>query len=116
MSKGGRDWRARAPPSRPPRSLPPCALRSKLRAALAPAVLTITNESHLHAGHAGDPGTGESHFRVSIVSAAFEGASAVARHRLVYAALGDEIRAGLHALSLKTRTPGEAGRGGGGAV
>ena len=91
---------------------PPSPLSSKLRAALAPASLTVANESHLHAGHAGDPGTGESHFRVAVVAAAFEGKNPVARHRLVYAALGDELRAGLHALALKTKTPAEAAGGG----
>ena len=92
---------------------PPTSPLSKLTAALAPASLTVTNESHLHAGHAGNPGGGETHFRVDVVSTVFDGKPPVARHRLVYAALGAELKAGLHALALKTRTPGEV-RGGGG--
>lgn len=94
----------------PPTDQPP--QHSKLEAALAPTALTIVNESHLHAGHAGNPGGGETHFRVEVVSTAFDGKLPVARHRLVYAALGAELKAGLHALALKTKTPAEAGQSG----
>jgi BolA family transcriptional regulator, general stress-responsive regulator len=81
---------------------------SKLEAALAPTRLTIVDESSKHAGHAGNPGGGETHFRVEVVSPAFEGhPGLVARHRLVYAALGDDFKAGLHALAIKARTPAE---------
>jgi BolA protein len=83
----------------------------KLRGAFAPTRLAIEDESARHRGHAGYREGGESHFRVEIVSAAFEGKSRVARQRLVYAALSDEFAAGLHALALTTLTPGEdAGR------
>ena len=85
--------------------------RSKLQAALAPVSLSVANESHLHAGHSGNPSgapDAETHFRVEAVSEAFEGKNPVARHRLVYNALGGELKAGLHALALKTRTPREA--------
>ena len=58
-------------------------IREKLTKAFAPTRLDVINESHLHAGHRGSPGTGESHFRVLVVSAAFAGASRVARHRAV---------------------------------
>lgn len=83
-------------------------MRTKLTAALAPTRLTIVDESHKHAGHAGNPGGGETHFKVDIVSPVFEAhPSLVARHRAVYAALGDDFRAGLHALAIKARTPAE---------
>ena len=84
---------------------------SKLQAALAPVSLSIANESHLHAGHSGNPSgspDAETHFRVEAVSEAFEGKNPVARHRLVYGALGNELKEGLHALALKTKTPREA--------
>jgi BolA protein len=83
------------------------AIHSKLTASLAPARLTVVDESHQHVGHAGHRPGGESHFRVEIVSAAFEGKSRVDRQRMVYAVLADEFSAGLHALALKTVTPGE---------
>lgn len=84
---------------------------SKLQAALAPVSLSVANESHLHAGHSGNPSgapDAETHFRVEAVSEAFEGKNPIARHRLVYSALGSELKQGLHALALKTRTPREA--------
>lgn len=77
--------------------------------ALAPVALDVIDESHLHAGHAGARPGGETHFRLDIVSAAFEGKSRVERHRLVNAALDEGFRRGLHALALRTRTPAEAG-------
>ena len=83
------------------------AIDSKLRTALTPARLAIEDESSQHHGHAGWREGGETHFRVEIVSAAFEGQSRVARQRLVYAALKQELDAGLHALALTTLTPAE---------
>jgi BolA family transcriptional regulator, general stress-responsive regulator len=80
---------------------------NKLRMRFAPARLSIEDESSQHRGHAGFREGGESHFRVEIVSAAFEGKSRVARQRLVYEALKDELDAGLHALALTTLTPAE---------
>lgn len=85
-------------------------IQQKLTTRLAPARLDITDESHLHAGHVGARPGGESHFRVEVVSAAFEGMNRVARQRLVYEILSDELAAGLHALALKTHTPAEANR------
>lgn len=70
----------------------------------------MRNDSHKHAGHAGNPSgapNAETHFRVEVVSAAFEGQNMVKRHRMVYGLLGDEMDAGLHALSLNTKTPDE---------
>jgi BolA protein len=82
-------------------------LRDKLTAAFAPARLEIIDESHRHAGHAGARPEGETHFRVEIVSARFAGQSRVARQRLVYAALADELKDRVHALSLSTLAPEE---------
>lgn len=83
------------------------AIRTKLVAALGPARLVIKDESHLHAGHAGARAGGESHFRVLIVSAAFEGLAPVARQRAVNAALKEELAGPVHALAMKTLTPAE---------
>lgn len=83
------------------------SIREKLTQALQPTRLDVINESHLHAGHRGSPGTGESHFRVLIVSSAFAGRSRVDRHRLVNDALVAELKAGVHALAIKAYAPGE---------
>lgn len=83
-------------------------IRQKLTAQFAPTDLEVVNESHFHAGHAGSPGTGDSHFRVAIVSAVFAGKTRVERHRLVNAALADELKGGVHALAIKAHAPGEA--------
>ena len=77
-------------------------MRRKLEQAFAPALLDIVNESHLHSGHAGSPGTGHSHFRVKIVSESFRGQSRVAAHRQVIAVLADELKGTVHALALTT--------------
>ncbi len=84
-------------------------IRKKLSDALSPHSLTVEDESALHHGHAGARAGGESHFRVEIVAAAFEGQSRVARQRLIYAVLKDEMQAQIHALALVTKTPEEAG-------
>lgn len=91
------------------------AIKRKLEAALEPAALEITDESHLHAGHAGARAGGESHFRVRIVAAAFAGQSRIARQRAVYEILAPELANQIHALSLVTETPAEAGIVEGGA-
>ncbi|MBS0249889.1 MAG: BolA family transcriptional regulator [Proteobacteria bacterium] len=83
-------------------------LREKLMIGLKPIRLDIINESELHAGHRNSPGTGESHFRILIVSEAFAGKSRVDRHRLVNDLLKDELAGGVHALALATVAPGEA--------
>src|SRR5579872_2458671 len=72
-------------------------LRAKMQAAFCPTSLTIVDESRLHAGHSGARDSGESHFRVRIISSQFAGLSRVERQRRVYAAVNEEIRAGLHA-------------------
>ncbi len=82
-------------------------IRSKLNDGLSPASLVIEDESAQHAGHAGARPGGESHFRVTIVSAAFTGRSRVERQRAVYGILADELAGPVHALSLTTRSPEE---------
>ena len=79
-----------------------------LQAELAPSFLDVVDESHLHAGHSGARPGGETHYRLDIVSAAFEGKSRVERHRVVNGLLDQAFARGLHALALRARTPGEA--------
>ena len=76
--------------------------------ALEPTRLDIINESELHAGHRNSPGTGESHFRLLIVSPAFTGKSRIERHRIVNEILAEELAGRIHAMALKTHAPGEA--------
>lgn len=76
-------------------------IRNKLQTAFAPTVLDVINESHKHAGHAGDDGTGESHWHVKIASSAFDGQSRLAKHRAIHSALGTDIIGRIHALSLQ---------------
>lgn len=84
------------------------ALRRKLDEALAPIRLEIVDDSARHAGHAGALESGESHFDILVVSAAFTGLGRVQRQRLVYAAVGAELAGPVHALSVKAVAPGEA--------
>ena len=86
-------------------------IRALLTEALAPQSLDVADDSHKHAGHAGARG-GQGHFGVDIVSAAFAGKLPLARHRLVYATLGDKMGGEIHALALKTLTPAESGQAG----
>lgn len=83
-------------------------MREKLLTTLNPTRLDVVNESHLHAGHASSPGTGESHFRVLIVSPDFAGKSRVERHRIINDLLKEELKDGVHALAIKALAPGEA--------
>jgi len=76
-------------------------IQNKLTKAFAPTSLAVINESHLHAGHAGDDGTGESHWRVEIASDALAGKTRIAKHRAVHTALGPDIIGRIHALSLQ---------------
>ena len=82
-------------------------IREKLAQAFQPVHLEVINESHLHAGHRSSPGTGESHFRVLIISPVFAGKSRLARHRLVNEVLAAELKGKVHALALVTQAPGE---------
>ncbi len=83
-------------------------IRERLISELNPISLEIIDESHRHAGHAGARAGGETHFRVKIVAAAFQGKSRLERQRLVYATLKEEMSQQIHALSLVARAPGEA--------
>lgn len=82
-------------------------IREALEGAFAPAVLEIVDDSARHAGHPGARGGG--HFRVTLVSAAFRGRSALERHRLVYAAVAPLMESAVHALNIIARTPEESG-------
>ena len=82
-------------------------ITQRLTDALSPTRLEVVNESAQHRGHLGDDGTGESHFRVVVESAAFAGQSRVARQRLVNHALADLLAERIHALAIQTRAPGE---------
>jgi len=80
-------------------------IRNRL-APLAPTRLDLIDDSALHAGHAGAR-SGGGHYRLSIVSAAFSGKNTVARHRLIYAALGEMMRREIHALAIQAQSPEE---------
>lgn len=82
-------------------------IETKLRAVFAPEALTVTDESSLHAGHAGARPGGESHFHVEIRAEAFAGRGRVERQRLIYEALRDELAGPVHALRLSVKAPGE---------
>ena len=79
-------------------------LRQTLMVRFAPVKLSIEDESHQHAGHAGAAG-GQSHYRVRIVSEAFRGLSPVERHRLVYAAVDEMLKTDIHALAIEALPP-----------
>ncbi len=83
------------------------SIRAKLTAGFAPNSLDILDESHLHKGHAGHDPRGETHFAVTMVSAAFAGKSRVERQRLVYAALAEELAGRVHALRMSLAAPEE---------
>ena len=80
-------------------------ITNKLREAFSPESLDVTDESHLHEGHAGHRPGGETHFRVYIVSPAFEGKSRIERHRMINAALAAELAGSVHALAIESRYP-----------
>jgi len=83
-------------------------IADKLTKAFAPQSLDVVDESHRHEGHAGHRPGGETHFRVDIVSEAFRGKSRIDRHRMVNETLSGELAAGVHALAIHARAPGEA--------
>ena len=83
---------------------------NKLREAFLPESLDVADESHLHEGHAGHRPGGETHYRVYIVSPAFEGKSRVERHRMINVALAQELAQTVHALTIHAQAPGEARR------
>jgi len=81
-------------------------IEDKLRTAFAPAELLVKDQSHLHAGHAGAQ-EGKGHFDVTIVSQKFDGLNRIARHRLVYEALGSFMESDIHALRINAYSPSE---------
>lgn len=80
---------------------------SLLTQELAPTRLEVEDESGKHIGHVGARPGGETHYRVLVESAAFTGKSHVARHQMIYALLDDELKTGLHALSIQALAPGD---------
>jgi BolA protein len=86
------------------------AITKKLREAFTPDGLEVKDESHLHEGHAGHAPGGETHFRVNIVSAAFKGKTRIERHRMVNAALADELKSPVHALAITALAPTDHSR------
>ena len=82
------------------------AIEADLRRALQPDTFELQDDSHLHAGHAGAREGG--HYTVRIVAGCFSGLGRVARHRLVYSALGPLAPRGIHALAIEALAPGEA--------
>lgn len=93
-------------------------IEAKLNEAFKPESLAVIDESHLHAGHhhhgsdhhAAFDGSGETHFRVRLVSGAFSGESRVARQRAINKVLADELSGGVHALAIEASAPGEPTR------
>ena len=77
-------------------------------AALAPSRLELVDESAQHTGHAGASPGGNTHWKLTIVSAAFSGKPTVARHRMIYQALGELMQHPIHALAISARAPGES--------
>ena len=77
-------------------------INGALAHAFATTTLNVINESHMHAGHAGDDGTGESHWRIEIAAPEFAQMSRIARHRAIHTALGPTIIGRIHALSIDT--------------
>ena len=82
-------------------------IAQKLTEAFTPLSLNVEDESDRHHGHAGHRESGETHFRVYIVSEAFRGKSRLARHRMINATLAAELQAGVHALAIHAAAPGE---------
>lgn len=86
-------------------------IRRKLTETLAPVALDVIDESAQHAGHAGARPEGETHFRVRIVSRAFDGLNRIARQRRLHEILADELTTRVHALSIDAKTPDESKSG-----
>ncbi len=80
-------------------------IEQKLTSGLAPESLEVINESHHHSGHSGSPGTGESHFRVKIVSKEFVGKSRLQIHQMINRLLSEELKDKIHALAIEAKAP-----------
>ncbi len=76
-------------------------IKNKLSETLKPELLVVTNESDHHAGHAGSPGTGQSHFRVEIKAESLKGLSRIESHRKVNECLREELKSTIHALAIR---------------
>ena len=83
------------------------SMTKKLSEAFTPVSLDVADESHLHEGHSGHRPGGETHFRIHIVSQAFEGKSRIDRHRMINTLLAAELAGSVHALAIRALTPGE---------
>jgi BolA protein len=84
-------------------------ITEKLTAAFAPESLRVVDESHQHQGHAGHRPGGQTHYRLYIVSEAFQGKSRIDRHRMINQTLAGELAGGVHALAIHASAPGEGG-------
>ena len=84
-------------------------ITTKLVKAFAPQSLRVEDESHSHKGHAGHRPGGETHYRLYIVSEAFRGKTRLERHRMINAALANELKGRVHALAIHAQAPGESG-------
>ncbi len=82
-------------------------ITDKLNSTFSPQSLKVEDESHMHAGHSGHRPEGQTHYRVYIVSQAFQGKSRIDRHRMINAALATELAGGVHALAIHAAAPGE---------
>jgi BolA protein len=84
-------------------------ITQRLTDAFQPQSVKVVDESHLHAGHAGSREGGQTHYRVYIVSGAFKGKTRIERHRMINAALAQELSGSVHALAIHASAPGEGG-------
>ena len=80
-------------------------IKSIIEENFAPVQMELINESHKHAGHAGDDGSGQTHYKLIVVSNTFDGKSRVEQQRIVLSALEKAFNQGLHTISLKLSTP-----------
>ena len=85
-------------------------ITKKLTETFAPESLAVTDESHLHEGHAGHREGGQTHFRVYIVSHVFKGKTRLERHRMINGILAGELAGSVHALAIHAAAPGEPTR------
>lgn len=83
-------------------------IKQRLKEALELKKLTVVDDSHLHANHAGAKESGGGHFSIEAISVQFQDKSAIERHRMIYVALGDAMGTDIHALSISAQTPEEA--------
>ena len=83
------------------------SIRRLIEEKLSPSHLEVKNQSHLHEGHTGHDGSGESHFQLTVVSQKFSGLSKIERHRMIYAILDSLFKDRIHALSLCAQTKEE---------